>query len=45
MSENMTLNEFLEFIANCDGDEAIDIVTKFQSGGLTIEHLAAEDFG
>lgn len=44
MPENMKLNEFLEFIATCNGDEAIDIITKFQSGGLTIEYMAAIDF-
>lgn len=44
MPENMTLNEFLEFISSCSGDEAIELVSKFQSGALTIEHLGAEDF-
>lgn len=44
MGENMTLNELLEFMTSCSGDEAIDLVSKFQSGGLTIEHLGAEDF-
>ena len=44
MQENMTLNEFLSFISNCDGDEAIELISKFQEGGLTIEHLGAEDF-
>jgi hypothetical protein len=44
MDDNMTLNEFLEFLANCSGDEAIDIITKFQCGSLTIENLGVEDF-
>ena len=44
MSDNMTLNEFLEFISDCSGDEALDIITKFQSGALTVENLGAEDF-
>ena len=44
MPDNMTLNEFLKFISTCSGDEAIDIISNFQSGGLTIENLGAEDF-
>ena len=44
MEQNMGLNELLEFMSSCSGDEIIDLVHKFQSGGLTIEHLGAEDF-
>lgn len=44
MDENMTLNELLELMGSCSGDEAIELVSKFQSGGLTIEHLGAQDF-
>lgn len=44
MPDNMTLSEFLKFISDCDGGEAIEIISKFQSGGLLIENLGAEDF-
>jgi hypothetical protein len=44
MSDNMTLNEFLEKLSGCNGDEAIGLVSKFQSGGLTVEGIGAEDF-
>lgn len=44
MPDNMTLSEFLKFISDCSGDEAIGIISKFQSGGLLIENLGVEDF-
>jgi hypothetical protein len=44
MNENMTLNEFLKIISNCSGDEALEIFSKFQSGGLTIENIGVKDF-
>jgi hypothetical protein len=44
MIEDMTLKEFLKFISTCSGDEAIDIITKFQSGALMIEDMTVEDF-
>ena len=44
MPENMTLNEFLKFISTCNGDEAIELISKFQSGGLLIENIGAVDF-
>lgn len=40
----MDLHALLEFMANCRGDEIIDLVHKFQTGALTIEHLGADDF-
>lgn len=44
MPENMTLNDFLKFISTCSGDEAIEIISNFQSGGLLIENIGVEDF-
>ena len=44
MTENMKLDEFLEFIASCSGDEGIDLITKFQNGALTIDNIGVEDF-
>lgn len=44
MQDNMTLNEFLEKLSNCTGDEAIELISNFQSGGLTVEGIGAEDF-
>ncbi len=44
MPDNMTLSEFLKFISACSGDEAIEIISNFQNGGLLIENIGAEDF-
>lgn len=43
MYEELTLIEFLEKLSNCSGDEAIDLVHKFQSGALLIEGISVED--
>ena len=44
MIEEMSLEELLTKLAICSGDEAIDLVTQFQSGGLLIEGMGVEDF-
>lgn len=44
MAENITFYEFLRQLANCSGDEGLELISKFQSGGLTIEGLGVEDF-
>lgn len=44
MGENYSLNEFLAMLAECSGDEAIEIISRFQSGSLTVENIGAEDF-
>jgi len=44
MGENMTLIEFLEKLSNCSGDDALEIISRFQSGALTIEGIGADDF-
>lgn len=41
---DMTLRAFLELLSNCSGDEALAIVSSFQSGALTVEGISAEDF-
>ena len=43
MSENFTLIDFLKRISECSGDEAIDIISKFQNGTLSVEDIFAED--
>ena len=43
MGENLTLIEFLKKLATCVGGEAIDLISKFQSGGLTIEDINVDD--
>ena len=44
MSKNMTLREFLRFLSNCSGDDAIEIISKFQSGELTVAGISADEF-
>jgi len=42
MGENMSLKEFLTLLSDCSGDEAIELVSRFQSGALLIESISAE---
>lgn len=44
MDKNISLNELLEFMSNCSGDEALDLINRFQQGALTIENIGVEDF-
>lgn len=44
MREDINLLEFLKILSACSGDEAIEIVSKFQSGAITISGIGAEDF-
>ena len=44
MTNNMTLMEFLRFLSDCNGDEAMEIISKFQSGSLTVAGVGVEDF-
>ena len=44
MTENITLVELLKIMSECSGDEAIDLISRFQSGALTVEDFNAEDF-
>lgn len=44
MNENMTLNEFLKLLSKCSGDDAIEVISRFQAGALTVEGIGAEDF-
>lgn len=44
MSKDMSLREFLELLSGCSGDEAIDIISKFQSGAITVEGISADEF-
>lgn len=43
MSDDMKLNELLTFLRDCSGDEAIDLINRFQSGALTIEGISADE--
>lgn len=36
MGERMTVSEFLGFLKGCSGDEAMDLIEKYQSGSLII---------
>lgn len=40
---DMSLVEFLRLLATASGDECIEIVSRFQSGALTVEGIAAEE--
>lgn len=44
MSKNMTLMEFLRFLSNCSGDEAIEMISKFQSGAVTVAGVSSDEF-
>jgi len=44
MREDMTLKEFLKRLSNCSGDEALELISRFQSGGFTVEGLGVEDY-
>ena len=44
MIEEITLEEFLRFLSVATGDQAIDIIHRFQRGGLIIEGMGIEDF-
>lgn len=41
--DNLSLHEFLKFLATADGGEAIELISRFQSGGLCIEGLSVGD--
>jgi len=43
MIEQITLKEFLKFLSDCSGDEAIEKISQFLSCGLMIEGLTIED--
>jgi len=43
MSDDISLIELLKLLAGCTGDEAIDIVSKFQSGALSIEGIDVDE--
>lgn len=42
--KDFTLNDFLKILAIADGDTAIELVSKFQTGAISVEGVAAEDF-
>jgi len=42
--KDMTLMEFLRFLSKCSGDEAIEIISKFQSGAITVAGISADEF-
>lgn len=39
-----SIEEFLEKLATCDGDEALHLVSRFQSGAYKVEGFSVEDF-
>ena len=43
MTENISLMDLLKLLAGCTGDQAIDIVSKFQSGALTVEGIDVDE--
>jgi len=45
MGTNFTLEEFLKALATCDGGEAIELISGFQSGAITVEYISVEDLG
>jgi len=43
MEENMTLEQFLKRISNCDANDAIDIIAKLQMDELSINGIFVSD--
>jgi hypothetical protein len=43
MKKNMTLLELLEFMAECTGDEAVEMVELWQEGSLMVESMTVSD--
>lgn len=41
MGEQMTMVEFLTFLANCDGEQAMEKIERFQNGGLVVDGISA----
>jgi hypothetical protein len=41
MGEQMTMMEFLTFLANCDSEQAMDKIERFQNGGLVVDGVSA----
>jgi hypothetical protein len=42
--QDITFYEFLKKLSVCSGDEAIELISKFQSGALIIGGIGIEDF-
>ena len=40
---DFSLMRFLAELAECSGDEAIDLISNFQSGSITVEGISAEE--
>lgn len=38
-----SLMRFLEELAECSGDEAMELISKFQSGLITVEGISSEE--
>ena len=43
MMSDFSLMRFLAELAECSGDEAIDLISKFQSGAITVEGISADE--
>lgn len=41
--KNMALEEFLRLLATASGDECLELVSRFQSGSITVEGIAVEE--
>lgn len=44
MVKNYTLDEFLKKLATADGGEALELISDFQSGAVSVENKYAEEY-
>ena len=43
MIPDMTMTKFLTILASCSGDEALDLINKFQSGAFYVDGVSADE--
>lgn len=42
--ENLSLKDFLRILSTIDGGDAIELISRFQSGSIRIEGFTVDDF-
>ena len=44
MPEDYTLIEFMQMLAEADGDKALEIIGRYQAGGLWVEGMPVDEW-